>query len=362
MKPTSLLTDRDYERLLDELLKSPSPSDFLNACEADYLPVNQSFYGLLLNAIRREIGKRMSELNAFLCLPANKGFDYEEARQIFIDPKLEETKVLVEGRAQAFAKKNDWRPAFKERLLAFLLSETERKLKKDSDMFSKEIPLEKEVGAVARKAYLDAEMQRINSDSAYKAFRILRAETGDLEDFLLLEIHKRISFIREEPGHIYDAANQIEVGKNYSVYLEGLKTVNRLRILQDAMSRQKNRLPKEAKKDAALPSLGDVVKDAVIFLPKLWGALAEMTPPVFTPEGEFVWTGKRGKAAVLVALADALEYRGKLAAGVKGEEAYLVLCKHFGHEPAKRPDKVRANGKRVYGEYWKDFHLLINGL
>lgn len=235
MKPTSLLTDRDYERLLDELLKSPSPSDFLNACEADYLPVNQSFYGLLLNAIRREIGKRMSELNAFLCLPANKGFDYEEARQIFIDPKLEETKVLVEGRAQAFAKKNDWRPAFKERLLAFLLSETERKLKKDSDMFSKEIPLEKEVGAVARKAYLDAEMQRINSDSAYKAFRILRAETGDLEDFLLLEIHKRISFIREEPGHIYNAANQIEVGKNYTVYLEGLKTENRLRILQGAI-------------------------------------------------------------------------------------------------------------------------------
>lgn len=214
------------------MLKSPSPSDFLNACEADYLPVNQSFYGLLLNAIRREIGKRRIELNAFLCLPANKGFDYKEARQIFIDPKLEETKVLVEGRAQAFAKKNDWRPAFKERLLAFLLSETERKLKKDSDMFSKEIPLEKEVGAVARKAYLDAEMQRINSDSGYKAFRILRAETGDLEDFLLLEIHKRISFIRKEPGDIFDAANQIEVGKNYTVYLEGLKTENRLRILQ----------------------------------------------------------------------------------------------------------------------------------
>jgi hypothetical protein len=233
MKPESLLSEKDYDSLLHGLLNHPSPSDFLRACEAEYLPTNQDFYKLLLREVRREIGKRMGELNDFLCLPGNRGFDYKEARRMFIDPKIEEIKALVEGRVSALAAKPDWRPVFKERLLAFLLSEAERHLKKDKDEFSGAMRLANKTGEAAHRAFLDMET-RLNNDPQHQRFWLLRQRHGGLEQFAALKIDKHLMFIQEEPEHIYGAANRIEIGEDYRTFMHGLKLENRLRILKES--------------------------------------------------------------------------------------------------------------------------------
>jgi hypothetical protein len=233
MVPQSLLSEKDYSNLLHSLLNHPSPSDFLRACEAEYLPTNQDFYKLLLREVRREIGKRMGELNDFLCLPGNRGFDYKEARRMFIDPKIEEIKALVEGRVSALAAKPDWRPVFKERLLAFLLSEAERHLKKDKDEFSGAMRLANKTGEAAHRAFLDMET-RLNNDPQHQRFWLLRQRHGGLEQFAALKIDKHLMFIQEEPEHIYGAANRIEIGEDYRTFMHGLKEDARLEVLRAA--------------------------------------------------------------------------------------------------------------------------------
>lgn len=110
-----------------------------------------------------------------------------------------------------------------------------------------------------------------------------------------------------------------------------------------------------------LPALHEVVKDADTFLPKLWEALAGINPPAFDTKGNFIYEGGKGKDAVLYALSVALTSRDKLAIKADAIEIYLILCKHFRRNPAKRPDKLK-NGKRVYSEYFDSFGLEIGSL
>ena len=96
MKPVSLLSEKDYDNLLHGLRNAPSPSDFLRACESDYLPTNQDFYKLLLKAVGR--AKPQGELNAFLIL--NPGYPMQEAKRMLYG-NLIELEELIMNRAFA---------------------------------------------------------------------------------------------------------------------------------------------------------------------------------------------------------------------------------------------------------------------
>lgn len=107
-------------------------------------------------------------------------------------------------------------------------------------------------------------------------------------------------------------------------------------------------------KPAPLPTLEEVTKDAANFLPRLWAALADLQPPAFDMNGNFISDRERGQDAALYALAHALVVRGKIADGIKPERVYQILCARYGRTPAKRLDKI-TRGKADFPTFRDDF-------
>lgn len=103
MKPKSTLTEKDYQNIIHDLIKAESPGDYLNGCEADYLPVNEDFYSLLYNAIQKAKHPFIKEINGVLAL--NPERTLEEVYSWFPDlSKLVDLEKMVSHRDYLRAK------------------------------------------------------------------------------------------------------------------------------------------------------------------------------------------------------------------------------------------------------------------
>lgn len=163
--------------------------------------------------------------------------------------------------------------------------------------------------------------------------------------------------IYAEPGYervsdFFPPAFAVHVLHQYRQFLE-----KRLGAIASPSKALQLRSTKAKDKTAAVqPMLNDAINDAEIFLPRLWMTLSTLPDSPFDVTGQtFIWSKKkRGKNAVLYALAKALTIRKKLAIDADAEKIYLVLCQHFEQMPASRPDKL-TKGKRVYQDWYNTF-------
>ncbi len=367
MKPNSLLTERDYDYILDSLLDHPSPDDFLNAYEADYLPINQSFYERLLEAIRRVRRIEMRDLIAFSNLPDNleyrSGDKLKEARQMFSDPRLEACKNLLEKRAQVLIQKNDWRPEFKKRVLVFLESEALRHVKKDADKFSGELQLEKEVRSkIEFKKFVSAEREKLLGGSEWKWLKVLKLEFGNLEGFINAKSHNLAMFLRVQPDDIFGMATQIEMSKNYTDFIAGLKVESRVKFLDSEAQKWekgKTELPPLHIKDesktveASFIELfaGNTVEQKRANSEKALIAAKSIDPPLLNVNGKLL--DNYTKVPALRALYEACFDAELLSSNFK----ILPALKGFGVEFTGKP--VSRNAGQVQGDMKLKGKLLV---
>lgn len=98
MKPKGLLTEKEYLVIVDTML-SPSTNwgDYLNACEADYLSINQNFYPLLLKAIQNKLLPEYKTLNELLLYNPGQGYGKHNLPRL---QSLEALKEFVKARAE----------------------------------------------------------------------------------------------------------------------------------------------------------------------------------------------------------------------------------------------------------------------
>ena len=91
MKPQSVLSEKDYHKIVQELQSCPSIEDYLAGCIEQYLPINQNFFPVLIRTIDNYINQSMSFASDML--KTNPHLTFESANQS--NGNLQNLKALL---------------------------------------------------------------------------------------------------------------------------------------------------------------------------------------------------------------------------------------------------------------------------